>query len=177
MDKVNYIPDVVLILPAFVLYIITWAVTLALAFTSLGDLLLGAYEIIHWTNFFGALLSLVPLLLLLKTTINFCRSSRRSLTSHWVWNGAETYTITATKPTAKVYQPNHFWWHQYFLWLLGQCMHVFKTVFHYSSNFTSHISAVRIVIRAELGLVEDTELVMHRSRSHIALFQRGSTVE
>ena len=38
-------------------------------------------------------------------------------------------------------------------------MHVFKTVFHYSSNFTSHISAVRIVIRAELGLVEDTELV------------------
>lgn len=51
MDKANYIPDVVLILPAFVLYIITWVVTLALAFTSLGDLLLGAYKIVHWTTF------------------------------------------------------------------------------------------------------------------------------
>ena len=51
MDKANYIPDVVLILPAFVLYIITWVVTLALEFTSLGDLLLGAYEIVHWTTF------------------------------------------------------------------------------------------------------------------------------
>ena len=38
-------------------------------------------------------------------------------------------------------------------------MYAFKIVFHYSSNFTFYILAVRIVIRAELGLVEDMELV------------------
>ena len=42
---------IISILPAGVLYIIAWVVTLVLAFISLRDLLPGAYETVHWTTF------------------------------------------------------------------------------------------------------------------------------
>ena len=47
----NYTPEVILILPPVILYILARAVTLVLAFTSLKDLPSGAYEIVHWTTF------------------------------------------------------------------------------------------------------------------------------
>ena len=39
------------VLPAGILYVIAWAVTLVLAFTSLRDLPPGAFDTIHWTTF------------------------------------------------------------------------------------------------------------------------------
>ena len=42
---------IILILPAALLYILARAVTIVLAFTSLRDLPLGAYETVHWTTF------------------------------------------------------------------------------------------------------------------------------
>ena len=42
---------IILILPAALLYILARVVTLVLAFTSLRDLPLGAYETVHWTTF------------------------------------------------------------------------------------------------------------------------------
>ena len=40
-----------LVLPAGILYVIAWAVTLVLAFTSLRDLPPGAFDTVHWTTF------------------------------------------------------------------------------------------------------------------------------
>ena len=51
VDSSNYTPEVILILPPVILYILARAITLVLAFTSLKDLAPGAYEIIHWTTF------------------------------------------------------------------------------------------------------------------------------
>ena len=51
VDSTNYTPEVILILPPVTLYILARAVTLVLAFTSLRDLPLGAYETVHWTTF------------------------------------------------------------------------------------------------------------------------------
>ena len=51
VDSSNYTPEVILILPPVILYILARAITLVLAFTSLKDLAPGAYEIVHWTTF------------------------------------------------------------------------------------------------------------------------------
>ena len=51
VDRSSYTPEVILILPPVILYILARAVTLVLAFTSLKDLPPGAYEIVHWTTF------------------------------------------------------------------------------------------------------------------------------
>ena len=45
------VTDIILILPAGILYIMARAVTLVLAFMSLRDLPPGAYETVHWTTF------------------------------------------------------------------------------------------------------------------------------
>ena len=50
LDRTN-VGNVILIIPAGILYIIARAVTLVLAFISLKDLEPGAYEIVHWTTF------------------------------------------------------------------------------------------------------------------------------
>ena len=49
MDNLNF--AIISILPPGILYILARAVTLVLAYSSLRDLPLGAYETVHWTTF------------------------------------------------------------------------------------------------------------------------------